>query len=200
MRFFSKVYHRVIQWANHPHAPFYLAGLSFAESSVFPIPPDFMLAPMAIAKPVKAWQYALIATVCSTLGGILGYVLGMFFIKLIYPFFIKFGYATTYQQVEHWFLIWDFWILFLAGFTPIPYKFFTLASGAVGMPLLPFVVGSLVGRGGRFFLVAGLIRRNGEKMETFIHKYIDKAGWLLIVSICLIYLAFKIFDKIQAIS
>jgi membrane protein YqaA with SNARE-associated domain len=188
MQFFSKLYQRMIKWAKHPHAPFYLAGLSFAESSVFPIPPDFMLAPMALAKPIKAWQYALIATTSSTLGGILGYILGMFCIKLIYPLFIKFGYATTYQQVEHWFLLWDFWIIFLAGFTPIPYKLFTVAAGAASMPLAPFILGSLVGRGGRFFLVAALIRRNGSKMETLIYKYIDRAGWLLMASILLAYI------------
>lgn len=193
MQFFSKLYNRIIQWAKHPHAPFYLAGLSFAESSIFPIPPDFMLAPMALAKPNKAWQYALIATTCSTLGGILGYILGMFFIKLIYPFFIKFGYATTYQQVEHWFLIWDFWIIFLAGFTPIPYKLFTVAAGAVSMPLMPFIIGSLIGRGGRFFLVATLIRHSGSKMETLIYKYIDRTGWFLLAGVCVGYLGYLVF-------
>ncbi len=191
MQLFSKIYHKVIQWAKHPHAPLYLAGLSFAESSVFPIPPDFMLAPMALAKPIKAWQYALIATICSTLGGIFGYILGTFCIKLIYPLLIKLGYATTYQQVEHWFLIWDFWIVFLAGFTPIPYKVFTIAAGAVSMPLIPFVVASLIGRGGRFFLLAALIRLRADKMEALIYKYIDRAGWWLLISICLAYLGFK---------
>jgi membrane protein YqaA with SNARE-associated domain len=191
MQFFSKIYHQIIQWAKHPHAPLYLAGLSFAESSIFPIPPDFMLAPMALAKPIKAWQYAFIATTCSTLGGILGYVLGMFFFKLIYPLLIKFGCAATYQQVEHWFLVWDFWIIFLAGFTPIPYKIFTIAAGAVSMPLMPFVIASLIGRGGRFFLVAALIRLRPSQMEAFIYQYIDRAGWLLLATICLVYLGFR---------
>ena len=192
MQFFSGLYRRIIEWAKHRHAPFYLAGLSFTESSVFPIPPDFMLAPMMLAKPKKSWEYAFIATLFSTLGGIFGYIIGMFFIKLIYPWIVQLGYATTYQQVEHWFRIWDFWIIFLAGFTPIPYKIFTIAAGAVGMPLFPFIVASFIGRGGRFFLVAALIYFRADKMEAFVYKYIDRAGWLLMGSVLVIYLAVRV--------
>jgi len=192
MQLFSKLYNRAIQWAKHQHAPFYLAGLSFVESSIFPIPPDFMMAPMMLAKPIKAWKYAAIATIFSTLGGIFGYILGMFFIKLIYPFIIKFGYIDTYEQVHHWFHLWDFWIVLLAGFTPIPYKVFTIAAGAVNMSLFPFIVASFIGRGGRFFLIATLIYFYSNKMETWVYKYIDSAGWLLISGITIAYLILKV--------
>jgi membrane protein YqaA with SNARE-associated domain len=187
MRLFSRLYEKSIQWAAHRHAPIYLAALSFAESSIFPIPPDVILAPMSLAKPEHAWRYASITTFSSVLGGFFGYFLGMFFIKLIYPFIIQFGYLQTYQQVEHWFLIWDFWIIFLAGFTPIPYKIFTIAAGAASMPLLPFLIASMIGRGGRFFLVAALIHGNSERMQWLANKYIDRIGWFLVASIFLAY-------------
>lgn len=192
MRFFSRLYEKIMQWAGHPRATTYLAVLSFAESSIFPIPPDFMLAPMTLAKPTKAWHYAFIATCGSVIGGILGYFIGFFFIKLIYPFLVQYGYQAIYHRVEDWFLVWDFWVIFLAGFTPIPYKIFTLASGAVNVPLFPFIIASIIGRGARFFLVAALLYRYGDRMQALVHRYIDRAGWFLVATISLIYLVFKL--------
>lgn len=191
MRLFSKLYHKMIQWAAHPHASFYLATLSFAESSVFPIPPDVMLAPMTLAKPSKAWRYASITTLSSVAGGLFGYCLGMFFIHLIYPILDQLGYQQTYQQIQQWFLIWDFWIVFLAGFTPIPYKLFTIAAGAASMSLFPFLLASFIGRGARFFLVALLIHKQGSKIEPLLKKYIDWMGWALVLVMAIVYLLTK---------
>jgi membrane protein YqaA with SNARE-associated domain len=192
MRLFTTLYDQIIRWSKHRHAPYYLGALSFAESSVFPIPPDVMLTPMTLAQPEKALKYATITTLTSVLGGILGYAIGMFGIKLIYPLLVQFGYDETYHKVEQWFLIWDFWIIILAGFTPIPYKIFTIAAGAVSMPLLPFIAASLVGRASRFFLVAILVQKSGRKVEKLLYDFIDWIGWLLIISVCIIYVAIKL--------
>ena len=182
-RLFSVLYDRVLVWAEHRHAPFYLAFLSFSEASFFPIPPDFMLAPMSISKPQNAWWYAAITTLSSVLGGIFGYILGMFFINLVEPYIIQLGHEATFHKVQHWFSVWGVWALFFAGFVPIPYKLFTIASGAVGMPILPFILGSLVGRGSRFYLVSALMRVGGEKMKNTLRTYVDWVGWIFLIVI-----------------
>ncbi len=185
MRIFSTLYEKMIAWARHRHAPYYLFGLSFAEYSFFPIPPDFMLAPMALANPSRAWNYATLTTIASVLGGIAGYFIGLLAFKLVHPYIINFGYENTYQQIETWFSVWGFWIIFVAGFAPIPYKLFTIAAGALKIALVPFVLGSIVGRGGRFFLVTLAIKLGGEKLEQSIAKYIDHISWVLVGCILL---------------
>lgn len=189
MRFFSALYKKMLLWAKHPYAPYYLFGLSFAESSVFPIPPDVMLAPMALASPHRAWWYATITTVSSVLGGVFGYFIGMYFIEITHPILIELGYAETYQHVVSWFNSWGFWLIFVAGFAPIPYKLFTIAAGATGMAMFPFVIGSFIGRGGRFFLVAGLMLWGGERMQQLLHRYIDYIGWTVVGVLILVYIA-----------
>lgn len=183
MHFFSPIYDRIMHWSDHRHAPVYLAGLSLIEAAFFPIPPDVMLVPMTLAKPHQAWRYALLTTVFSVLGGVLGYSLGMFFITLIDPIILKLGYYATYHKVQLWFQHWGFLALFCSGFTPIPYKFFTIASGAVAMPLFPFILGSLVGRGCRFFLVSALMVWGGERMKIFLRKAIDWLGWIFLTMV-----------------
>ena len=136
-----------MRWAAHRHAQWYLAGLSFAESSFFPVPPDVMLAPMALANTHKAWRFALITTVFSVLGGAAGYAIGMFAFDLVQPLLEKAGYMDKYQLAVDWFKQWGIWVVFLAGFSPIPYKLFTIAAGVVSMAFLPFMVASLIGRG-----------------------------------------------------
>lgn len=189
MRFFSPIYDKVLHWSQHRHAPIYLACLSFIEAAFFPIPPDVMLAPMSLAKPQKAWWFATVTTLFSVLGGLFGYLLGMFFISLVEPTIIKFGYLDTYHQVQLWFQHWGFFALFCSGMTPIPYKLFTIASGAVAMPLIPFVFGSLIGRGLRFFLVSGLMLWGGDKMKNTLRNCIDWFGWafILLVMIALLF-------------
>lgn len=181
MRLFSSLYSRTMQWSRHPHAPRYLAGLSFAESSFFPIPPDVMLAPMTLANPARAWYFAALTTVASVLGGLLGYAIGVFFFDLLEPYLHDLGYWDRYLQAKAWFDEWGFWAIFLAGFSPIPYKIFTITAGVISMPLLPFTLASLIGRGTRFFLVAALMAWGGERMEAALHRYIDRIGWALVV-------------------
>lgn len=188
MRVFSGLYARVMQWSRHRFATYWLALVSFSESSFFLVPPDVMLAPMSLARPHKAWFYALITTIASVAGGLLGYLIGVYAIQLVEPWLIEFGYIDAYQTAVQWFQEWGFWAILLAGFTPIPYKIFTIAAGAMGMPLLPFVMGSLVGRGGRFFLVAGIMRTGGAyNMEAWLHGWIDRIGWFMVLVLVVAY-------------
>ena len=179
--------------AKHAHAPYYLFVLSFAESSFFPIPPDVMLAPMSLAKPECAWRYAFLTTIASVLGGLFGYWIGSIAFDWVHPYIVQFGYENTYQQIEHGFNQWNFWILFLAGFTPIPYKLFTIAAGALHVALLPFILGSLVGRGGRFFLVAFLMRWGGVHIDKLLRHYIDRFSWFVLLLAVAVFASLKIW-------
>jgi len=192
LSFFTRLYERVLLWAKHRKAPWYLAGLSFAESSFFPIPPDVMLAPMVLARPNSAWRLALITTIASVCGGMFGYLIGSFSFDIIEPWILKMGYANRFQDAQQWFAQWGVWVVFIAGFSPIPYKIFTIAAGVAAMAFFPFVIASLVGRGSRFFLVAALIYFGGEKMERFFHRYIDRIGWALVVLVVLLYLYLQV--------
>ena len=190
MRLFSALYDRVMRWSRHPHAPGYLAGLSFAESSFFPIPPDVMLAPMTLANPQRAWWLATLTTLASAAGGLFGYLIGMLAFDLVEPLLHDAGYWPQYLEAKDWFGRWGFWAVFLAGFSPIPYKVFTITAGVIGMALLPFLAASLVGRGARFFLVAALMAWGGERMEKLLREYIDRIGWLvLLVAVAILFLA-----------
>ncbi len=187
MRIFSYFYDKALKWAGHRHAPYYLGGLSFAESSFFPIPPDVMLAPMVLARRHRAWFYALLTTVASVLGGVLGYFIGMYGLEAIEPILQSRGYWDKYLTAQNWFEEWGFWAIFIAGFSPIPYKVFTISAGAAAMSLFPFVIASLIGRGARFFLVAGLIWWGGERMEKVIRTNVDRIGWVLVAVIVVAY-------------
>jgi membrane protein YqaA with SNARE-associated domain len=126
MRIFSALYERTMTWAAHRHAPWYLGGLSFAESSFFPIPPDVMLAPMSLARTDRAWWYATLTTVASVVGGLFGYLIGMLAIDAVLPLLVDAGYGSRYDQAIAWFAEWGVWVVFIAGFSPIPYKLFTM--------------------------------------------------------------------------
>jgi membrane protein YqaA with SNARE-associated domain len=174
---FSTLYTRALEWSAHRHAPWYLGGLSFAESSFFPIPPDVMLAPMCLARPEKAWLFALITTLTSVAGGVFGWLIGFFAFEWIGPWLEQSRYWSAYLTAQTWFEQWGFWAIFIAGFSPIPYKVFTVAAGVASMALFPFVLASLVGRGLRFFLVAGLMKWGGARMQALLHRYVDRLGW-----------------------
>lgn len=191
MKIFSPLYQRAMQWARHRHAPWYLGGLSFAESSFFPIPPDVMLAPMSLANPSRALWFALITTVASVAGGVLGYFIGAFAFDLVEPVIRDGRYWDGYLKAREWFDGWGFWAILVAGFSPIPYKVFTIAAGAASMALLPFVLASILGRGARFFLVAGLMALGGPRMEAMLHRYVDRLGW---ATVLLVFLAFIIMN------
>ncbi|MGC8731149.1 MAG: YqaA family protein [Halothiobacillaceae bacterium] len=187
MRLFGAMYDRVIGWSGHPRAPWFLGGLSFAESSFFPIPPDVLLAPMCVARPPAWWRLALLTTLASVVGGLFGYLLGALFLDLLTPWIEQMGYASAMEQARAWFAAWGFWAVFLAGFSPIPYKAFTITAGALGMPLIPFVLASLCGRGGRFFLVAWLMARFGAAFEARLRPFMEWLGWGLVAVVGLAY-------------
>ncbi|NOU40511.1 MAG: DedA family protein [Methylotenera sp.] len=180
MKIFSLMYQRAMVWARLPNAPWYLSALSFTESSFFPIPPDVMLAPMSLANPARAWRFALITTVASVLGGLLGYFIGVSLFDVIEPHLRASHYWEAYQTAVIWFEQWGFWAIFVAGFSPIPYKVFTIAAGSLSMALLPFTIASIIGRGMRFFMVAGLMKWGGAKMEASLHQYVDRIGWVTV--------------------
>ena len=193
MKVFSKLYDKVMNWSRHPHAERYLAGLSFAESSFFPIPPDVMLAPMSLAKTDKAFRFALITTLASVAGGIFGYTIGLWFFELIQPLVSEGGrWEHSYNLTREWFSEWGFWAIFIAGFSPIPYKVFTITAGAIGMLFLPFVLASAIGRGARFFLLAALMKWGGKEMELKLKQYIDFLGWFVVILGVIAYIIYKI--------
>ena len=192
MKIFSSLYGRTMIWARHRHAPWYLGCLSFAESSFFPIPPDVMLAPMSLANPQRAWWLAMLTTLASVAGGLLGYFIGATAYEAIEPVLRESRYWGSYQLAVQWFRDWGFWAVLLAGFSPIPYKAFTIAGGALAMPLLPFVLASVVGRGTRFFLVAGLMAWGGERMEAVLHRYIDRLGWGTVGLAVVVWLIYRV--------
>ena len=193
MRIFSPLYDLALKWSRHPHAERYLAGVSFAESSFFPIPPDVLLAPMALARPERWWRLAAITTVTSVLGGLFGYLIGYVAIEAVTPVLHRVGYWQHFETAHDWFERYGFWAIFVAGFTPIPYKVFTIAAGAAHMGLLPFTLGSLVGRGARFLLVAGLVRWGGAPIEHQIRRYIDGIGWATLVTLLAGYATWSLF-------
>jgi membrane protein YqaA with SNARE-associated domain len=193
MKIFSQLYERVMLWSKHPHAERYLAALSFAESSFFPVPPDIMLAPMSLARTDKALFYAFITTLASVLGGILGYVIGYWFYDLIQPLIGEGGrWFEHYQTTQKWFSEWGFWAIFVAGFSPIPYKVFTIGAGTVGMSFIPFVLASIIGRGARFFLVASLMKWGGKEMELKLKQYVDFLGWFIVILGVIAYIIYKL--------
>lgn len=177
MQLFAPLYARVLGWAGHPHAERYLAAMSFAESSFFPIPPDVMLAPMCLADRPRAWRFAAVTTVASLLGGILGYAIGYFLFDSIEPWLRESHYWSAYLTGRNWFDQWGVWAVFIAGFSPIPYKIFTISAGVAVLNFPAFVLASLVGRGARFFLVAGLLVAGGDRMATMLPRYVERLGW-----------------------
>lgn len=191
MRLFSPLYRRAMVWARHRHAPWYLGGMSFIESSFFPVPPDVMLAPMCLAQPQRAWRFALLTTLTSVAGGLFGYAIGYFAIDALLPWLQASRYGAAYETAVAWFDVWGFWAVFIAGFSPIPYKVFTIAAGALSMALLPFTIASCIGRGARFFLVAGLMRWGGARMEEALHRYVDRLGWATVAAVALAALALR---------
>jgi membrane protein YqaA with SNARE-associated domain len=184
IKIFRSLYDQMMRWSMHRHAAYYLAGVSFVESSFFPIPPDVMLIPMVLNRPMKAWEYAFVTTLFSILGGLFGYMIGYFaFEWLAEPFIQLMGYGSAYDTVVRWFNDYGIWIIILAGFTPIPYKIFTIAAGMTHMLLWPFIIGSCIGRAMRFFLVAALVSRFGKRVESIALKYIEWIGWFVLLAV-----------------
>jgi len=181
-----RVYDWVLQWAAHPQAQSALLLLAFAESSVFPIPPDVLLIAMCLAQPRRAFRYAAICSVGSVAGGILGYGIGWGLWEVVSDAFYRWVPGFTpevYARVAALYDRWNFWVVFAAGFTPIPYKVFTIAAGVAHINFGVFVLASAVSRTARFLLVSLLIFRFGPSIMPFIEKYL---GWLTVLFVALL--------------
>jgi membrane protein YqaA with SNARE-associated domain len=155
--------------------------VSFAESSFFPIPPDVLLAPMVLSRPERAWRLAAWTTLWSVVGGVAAFTLATFAVDWVVGLLQANGYGESYASAQAWFARWGFWAVLAAGFSPIPYKVFAFAAGGTSMLLPAFVLASIAGRGGRFFLVAALCARGGPRMQSVLKRYVDRIGWVLVV-------------------
>ena len=204
LNIFSWLYEICIKLAKHPKAPLFLGINSFIESVFWPIPPDVMLAPMCLARPKLSMYYATITVVTSVLGAICGYYLGYFIYDPYIADLIKwFNYEAAMETVRNWFVMeYGILMIFIGAFTTIPYKVIAITTGVVAaesmastgttgmLTIINFVLVSLVGRGLRFFLEAGVIMYGGEKMEHAIRRYIDYIGWACVILI-VGYIAYK---------
>ncbi len=179
------LYDWTIRMADHPRALWVLAVISFAESSVFPIPPDVLMIPMILARPSRAWLIAAVALVSSVLGGMLGYAIGAFAYDSIgQPILAALGKGEAMDAFNTRFNDFGFWAVLTAGVTPFPYKVITIMSGWTGMPLGTFVATSILARALRFFLVAGLLWKFGAPIRDFIER---RLGLLTIVFVVLLF-------------
>jgi membrane protein YqaA with SNARE-associated domain len=169
----GRLYDWVMRTAESPQAVKWLAVVSFAESSIFPIPPDAMLVPMVLARPERAWRIAGICTLASVIGGFFGYAIGYFLFQAVgQPIVDFYGYAEAFAKFQAEFQHYGLWIILIKGLTPIPYKIVTIASGVAHFDLLVFGLASVATRGARFFLVAALLKVFGPPIRTFIERYL----------------------------
>jgi membrane protein YqaA with SNARE-associated domain len=190
MKLFGPLYDRAISWSRHRRAPVYLVMLSVFEAVFFPVMPEVMLAPMCLSQPRRSFWFAFISLLGSLVGAVIGYALGHFAFEALRPALESMGWLGHIDKQVAWLRDiavqspWKaFWVLVLAGFAPIPLKFFTWASGIVGVPMVPFMASMAVGRGKRVFLVAGAIRLGGDRAESALRRYIEPLGWVVLALI-----------------
>ena len=189
-----RLYHWVLGWADRPGGHWALAGIAFAESSFFPIPPDVLLIPLCLGRPRRAFYFAALCTAGSVAGGVFGYLIGSALYDSVgRPILELYGYMDHYSRLGEMYSEHLVLALGSAGFTPIPYKVFTIAAGAFHVPFGAFVVISAVSRGARFFLVAGLIRAFGEPIRVFIEKYFNILTIVFVVLLVGGFAAVKLF-------
>ena len=186
MRFLRKLYDWVLHWAETPYGPLVLFFLAMAESSFFPIPPDALLIALCLGAIKKSWRFALITSIASILGGMIGYLIGYAVWEPVSPLFFKYvpGFSeASFQKVMLHYQESGFWYVFMAGFTPIPYKIFTISSGVFKLNFPLFLLASAISRSLRFFLVAGLFRKFGPSIKSFIDRYFNLLAVLFFVLI-----------------
>ncbi len=189
---FRRLYDWTMSLSASPRAPYALGAVSFAESSFFPIPPDIVLAPMALARPDRAWFYAAICTITSVLGGLLGYAIGALALATVGQWLISiYGGADKIQHILELYREYGAWVILIKGLTPIPYKFVTIASGMAGYDLVWFIVLSIITRGARFFILAGLFNRFGGPMRVMLERYFGPILIMLVVTIIGGFIALK---------
>jgi membrane protein YqaA with SNARE-associated domain len=175
-----------MRFSRRPDAPVYLSLLSFVESFILPFPPpDVMLAPMSIARPARAMRFATLTLFFSVLGGLVGYLIGAYLFDLAEPYILAWGYQARFETVINWFGEWGFWAVLVAGFSPVPYKIFTIAAGVLNLALLPFILASVIGRGLRFFLIAWCLAKYGPSIEPKLIRYIEYIGWAIVGALLL---------------
>ncbi|HYH70466.1 MAG TPA: YqaA family protein [Methyloceanibacter sp.] len=185
-----RLYDWTMELAAHRSAPWALAGVSFIESSVFPIPPDVMLIPMVLAERRKAWFYATLCTVASVVGGAFGYFIGYFLFEAVgEPILRLYGYQEAFHDFAARYNDWGAWIVFMAGVTPFPYKVITIASGATQLNFFVFMLASVAARGLRFFVVAGLLYWFGPPIKDFIER---RLGLLFTIFVILLLGGFAV--------
>jgi membrane protein YqaA with SNARE-associated domain len=166
-----RLYARTLTLAASPRAPWWLAMIAFAEASFFPIPPDVLLIPMALARPERAWRLAAVCTVGSVTGGALGYFIGYaIFDQLARPLIDLYGYGVRFAAFQDLYAQYGLWVILIKGLTPIPYKIVTIASGAAKFNFWLFMAASIATRGARFFIVATLLRLFGEQVRSFVER------------------------------
>jgi membrane protein YqaA with SNARE-associated domain len=189
-----RLYDWVLHWAETPHGERALFGLSFAESSFFPIPPDPLLMALSLGRPKRSFRFAAVTTIASVLGALLGYALGAGAWEVVGDWFFRYVPGVdpdAFARVQGLYDRYDFWAVFLAGLTPIPYKVFTLSSGVFQINLGVFVLASVVSRGLRFFAVAGLIHHFGPPISRFIDRYFNLLSWAFGILLVLGFLVVK---------
>ena len=182
------LYNKTMELAGHPQAIYFLAIVSFIEASFFPIPPDGMLIPMVLMHPSRAWLYALVATICSVLGGIFGYLIGAFsYEQFAQPILYTLGKEAQMASFSQKYNEVGLWAVITAGVSPIPFKVITIMSGATNLNFMVFVGASLVSRGIRFFIVAGLLNFYGHEIKIFIERYLN---WVFMLFVILLIFGF----------
>lgn len=193
---FKKLKEKTLQYAHSPLGGWALFANSFAESSFFPIPPDMLQMALSFLKPKKSFNYALISTIASTLGGVAGYLIGLYLMELIgFPVLRFYNLMDKFEVVKRMYIEKDVLVVFTAAFTPIPYKLITITAGAVKLNILNFIAASFVGRAARFFLVATAIYFFGEKVKGFLEKYLNILTILFFVLLILGFVVIKYLVK-----
>ena len=193
---FNALYKKCLKLAAHKSSKYYLAAISFIESSFFPIPPDVMIVPMVISKKEDFFKIFLISTMFSVLGGVLGYLIGAFFFDIGTQVMTFYGYENKLSNIKNslinseGFYAW-LGILFLAGFTPLPYKIFTIASGLIGFNIIIFILISLISRGLRFFIISYLSYKFGDLFTQFMEKHGSK--WFTVIGILIVIIGIIIY-------
>lgn len=192
MKLFGPLYDKTMVWSRHRFAAFWLSFVSFIEAIFFPIPPDVMLIPMSMSKPHLATRYAIYTTVASVIGGIVGYFIGLYAFEWVKDLIISWGMQENFEKAQSWFETYGVAIVFLAGFSPIPFKVFTICAGVMQMAFLPFALTAAVSRFARFILVAKLSAWGGEKYADKIRRSIEVIGWGTVALAVALYLVYSL--------
>lgn len=188
-----RMYARVLALSASPQAPWWLALVSFAESSFFPIPPDLLLIPMVAARPVRAWRLAALCTAASVLGGLLGYAIGaLLYDRVALPLIHLYHYEAAADAFVDSVRRYGVWLILVKGLTPIPFKIVTIACGMAGLELIPFVLACLVTRGARFFIEAAVLRRYGEAVLAMVERRLTLVTVVVLVAVVAGFFAWKI--------